>query len=87
MVFKQDEVEEVVLDHFAERFSGQKFPGQSTSPLMTPTDDTTGQRPWDREHLFEPTQFESEVCAPFTYMELEDMLKELPLGKASGYDR
>ena len=27
MVFEQHEVEEGVLDHFAERFGGQKFPG------------------------------------------------------------
>ena len=35
---------------------------------------------------FEPDEFEKEVCSPFSYIELDTMLKDLPNGKASGYD-
>ena len=87
MVFEQDEVEEVVLDHFGERFGGQKFPGQADSQHTTSSKHSAGPCPWDKERSFESTQFESEVCAPFTYTELDDMLNGLPTGKASGYDR
>ena len=87
MVFEQDEVEEVVLDHFAERFCGQRFPGQTLSEVTSSPEANEASCPWDSKLQFEPTQFESEVCAPFTYTELEEMLKDLPSDKASGYDR
>ena len=34
-----------------------------------------------------PDHFEGQVCAPYSFVELEQILQKLPTGKASGYDR
>ena len=43
---------------------------------------------FDQESInYQPDQFQAEVCAPFSYLEIDKMLQNLPNGKASGYDR
>ena len=34
----------------------------------------------------DPTRFEKEICAPYTLSELNQIMKNLPNGKASGYE-
>ena len=89
MVFEQDEIEEVALEHFKNVFEGERVPIQSTQ-----TDDETEAclAEIDRfletpQRKFESDHFESEVCSPYTYTELENILQKLPVGKASGFDR
>ena len=88
MVFEQSEIEDVVLGHFGEIFQGQRHPVHVNHP---PPDQVQACLA-DIDQLlatdtYEPTQFESEVCSPYSYLELDEMLKGLPNRKASGYDK
>ena len=90
MVFEQDEIEEAVLEHFATIFEGQRAPVHVEEPgreqvdiALAEIEEILGQS----ESSFSPTQFENEVCKPYSYVELDQILQKLPAGKASGYDR
>ena len=86
MVFKQEEIKSIMMSHFTGVFGGLQGAGDENSQDSHVNDDE-GRRPWESEKMFEPSQFESEVCAPFTYTDLENILKDLPSDKATGYDR
>ena len=88
--FEQEKIEEVVMSHFAERFSGEEFPpvsssdsldGSEISDSLTDDDENEGSRKFPSDH------FDSYICEPYSYVELEKILADLPAGKASGYDR
>ena len=89
MVFEQEEIEESVLHHFGNVFSGQTTP--SELPLLTSQtllsidemNDILGQR----TPTFDPTHFEDKVCQPYSFNELEDTLNNLSNNKAAGFDR
>ena len=90
MVFDQDEIEEAVIEHFATVFEGQRAPVHVMEPpndqvdiVLAEIEEILGQS----ESSFAPDQFEEEVCKPYSYVELEQILQKLPAGKASGYDR
>ena len=89
MVFKQDEIEEAVMDHFTEAFKAQRV------PVFTPGDvpDQVDMAMLDIEKIlaqtpdsFEDRQFEADICSPFTIAELDQTLDSLPNGKAAGTD-
>ena len=90
MVFEQHEVEEVVLQHFTTIFDGQRVPVFAPDP--PPDQIQVALREIEQMlHLPDPVlphdHFEEEVCAPYSFVELEQLLQQLPTGKASGYDR
>ena len=89
MVFRQDEIEEAVMDHFTEIFKGQRVPvfypdegPDQVDIAMAEIEQILSQSPLN----FEEKQFESEVCSPFTIAELDQTLDSLPNGKAAGTD-
>ena len=91
MVFEQSEIESVVLDHFTSIFEGQR------SPVFCPQDEQPSQTDLaihemelilsKRSPTYESSMFEEEVCAPYTFIELDRELASLKDGKASGYDQ
>ena len=90
MVFDQTQIEEVVLDHFGKIFLGKRCP-------VFPIDSSPDQVQLSLLEMdqlldqgipsFQPDKFEQKVCSPFTYIELDQTLRKLPSGKASGYDK
>ena len=90
MVFSQDEIEEVVLEHFSDIFKAQRV------PIFSPTSDQLSQTDIAINEIedmlkgastsFDPNMFGDEVCPPYSFTELEEELSSLPNGKASGYD-
>ena len=90
MVFSQEEIEEVVLEHFSDIFKAQRV------PIFSPNHDQVSQEDIAISEIeamlkgantsFDPSMFEDEVCPPYTFFELEEELSNLPNGKASGYD-
>ena len=90
MVFDQEEIEEAVLEHFATAFEGQRVPVHTIGPAgdqveiaLAELEAILGQS----EASFAPDHFEKDVCKPYSSVELEQILQNLPNGKASGYDR
>ena len=89
MVFDQTEIESAVLSHFATIFEGKRV------PVYTETD-TVDQCELSLNELdlilakespsFQEDEFETMVCNPFTFIELERTLGELPNGKSAGAD-
>ena len=90
MVFSQEEIEEVVLEHFSDIFQAQRVPIFShTSEQLNQTDIAIHEIEAmlkGASNSFDPNMFEDEVCPPYTFIELEEELSSLPNGKASGYD-
>ena len=90
MVFEYSEIEEAVLEHFEEIFQGQRHPVYvQHAPVdhvqlcMEELDQLL-----DQESInYQTDKFQADVCAPYSYLELDKMLQNLPNGKASGYDR
>ena len=90
MVFEQPEIEEAVLGHFTKIFSGQRHP-------VFPTEVPANQVELTLQEIdqilnvnavsFQPDHFESKVCSPYSFVELDQVLEKLPSGKSSGYDR
>ena len=91
MVFKQDEIEDAIIDHFETIFIGKRIP-VFTSPETLPNQISLSIQ--DLENILSigiteipEDKFEDQVCALFTFTELEQVLSKLPSGKASGYDQ
>ena len=89
VVFEQAEIEDAILGHFGEIFKGQRHPvflgdDQPDQVSLCMQDLQKILQPGPSSFL--PTQFESQVCSPFTFPELEKTLDALPTAKASGYD-
>ena len=90
MVFSQDEIEDVILDHFTDIFKAKRV------PIFSPTYDQLSQTEIAINEIedmlrgakvtFDSNMFEDDVCPPYTFIELEEELSNLPNGKASGYD-
>jgi hypothetical protein len=90
MVFDQHETEEAILHHFGKSFQGKRHPVHT--PTTSPDQIDTAKAEIDLILLQNPTplpaaQFESEVCTPYTFLELDHLLSKLPAGKACGYDK
>ena len=89
MVFEQKEIEETILCHFEEIFKATRHPvllqqdqGDQNQICIDELDLLLSQH----HPTFQPTQFEEEVCSPYTYLELDHLLKQLKSGKSSGLD-
>ena len=81
MVFDKDGIQDVVMNHFSDIFCGQQVPVYESDNDTSNEELPSGERKYDSEH------FEDVVCAPYSYMELDDLLSNLSSGKASGHDR
>ena len=89
MVFEQEEIEDAVLHNFGNIFVGQRvpvFPLDSIPDQVALSIAELDQILDENTPSFSPDHFEENVCAPYTYAELNDILGQLPLNKASGYD-
>ena len=90
MVFNSNEIEEAVLHHFGKIFDGKRHP---VFPIPDSLDQTElsileiNQILSQSPPSFKPDQFEEQVCPPFSFIELDESLGNLPSGKASGYDK
>ena len=90
MVFEQHEVEDVVLHHFGFIFEGTRHPVHDPPPLLNQEEICISELELILGQTLpttNPAQFEEEVCPPYTFLELNQMLQKLPRGKSSGYDR
>ena len=90
MVFDQTEIEEAILHHFSNVFQGKRHP--CPEAVHTPSQLEAALAEYDQalgqhQPVFHATKFQEEVCPPYTFIELEEILKKLPSGKASGYDK
>ena len=89
MVFEQSEIEEAVLAHFETIFQGKRVPVYPDGEVH----DQVQLSILELEQVlsqttptFKEDQFESKVCSPYTFTELDQTLQKLPPGKSSGYD-
>ena len=89
MVFEQHEIEDTVLHNFGNIFVGQRipvFPLDSVPDQVSLSIAELEQILGENTPSFAPDHFEEKVCAPYTFVELNDILGQLPSNKASGYD-
>ena len=89
MVFEQSELEDAVLDNFTIIFQGSRVP--IFSPEIARNQEEITLHEIDQilsgsTLTFKEDHFESKVCSPYTFTELDDALKSLPNGKAAGFD-
>ena len=89
MVFEQEQIEEVILEHFGRMFVGSKDPVFENSVLedqvalsISEIDSVLGSR----SRNVDPSFHEARVCRLFSAHELDKILGDLPDGKASGHD-
>ena len=89
MVFEQDEIEEAVLQHFSTIFQGTRVPVSTVIDDVDQVElalrDIDQILASDIPNVSE-NKFEDQICSPFSFVELDQILKELPNNKASGYD-
>ena len=88
LLFEQEEIEDVVLNHFSKIFDAKRVPVEISREEVDQVDAAIAEidqmlgdsqsTPYDR--------YEEEMTAPYTYSELEELLTQLPNNKASGYD-
>ena len=90
MVFEQHEIEDAVLSHFATIFEGKRVPvydvgvkDQVELTIMELDQILAKER---QTPMFMEDQFESQVCPLYSFSELDQILKDLPDGKAAGMD-
>ena len=90
MVFEQHEVEDAVLHHFGYVFEGTRHPVHDPPAILNQVAISIAELDLILGHTapaINPAQFEDEVCPPYTFLELSQMLQNLPRGKSSGYDK
>ena len=81
MVFDQDGIEGVIIDHFKKIFNGQD------APKTSDTEEIIDDNAPEGINAYEADAFEAEVCSPYTVCELDEILDSLPIGKASSTDQ
>ena len=89
-VFQQDEIDDAILDHFKTIFAGQRVPVFTTSDqsnqdeiALEEIEQLLKNSPIDHP----ADKFEKEVCAPYSFLELTEILAGLKNGKSAGYDQ
>ena len=89
MVFEQGEIEDAVLDHFSSIFQGKRVAVNTASMDVDQVElaiqDIDKILASDLPYA-EDNKFEDQICSPFTFVELEQALHELPNNKAAGVD-
>ena len=89
MVFEQGEIEDAVLDHFSSIFQGKRVAVNTASMDVDQVElaiqDIDKILASDLPYA-EDNKFEDQICSPFTFVELEQALRELPNNKAAGVD-
>ena len=89
MVFKQEEIEGCVLAHFEKIFQGKTCPVYDMADPVSQVDlaiQDIDEILSQETPRFAPDFFEDQVCSPYSYSELDQILQDLPNNKASGYD-
>ena len=89
MVFKQEELENAIIDHFSTIFNGQRIPIFANNEKADMTE--IGLQDIENilrniPHDIPANMHEKEVCAPYTMTELNRILQSLENEKASGFD-
>ena len=90
MVFEQSQIEDAVLDHFEEIFKSKRIPvflDEAPVDQVELVCDEIDRILGEQAATFQPDHFEGKICAPYSMVELDQVLHQLPSGKASGYDR
>ena len=89
MVFEQEQIEEVILEHFGRMFVGSKnpvfaadVPEDQVALSISEIDSVLGTR----SRNLAPDLHETRVCRLFSAYELDKILGNLTDGKASGHD-
>ena len=90
MVFDLNEIEQVVTDHFATIFAGQRVP-PSGEDRETLDQHTIARAEMEQvvkncSKVYTNNCFEDYVCESYTYQELNDELQHLPNQKSAGID-
>ena len=80
MVFDQEGIEDIVVNHFKGIFNGQTIPITTDFNDLVTEDEVNVQSPLTED------EFEKEVCSPYSTSELDEILDKLPVGKASSTD-
>ena len=89
MVFEQSELEDAVLENFSTIFEGKRvpiFPKEAADDQVELTLLELDQILSSSTTTLKEDHFESKVCSPYTFNELDEALKSLKNGKAAGYD-
>ena len=88
MVFEQNEIEDAVMSHFSTIFEGKRVPvyTMGVQDQVELAMEELEQILAKESPMFKEDQFESQICPLYSFTELEQMLKDLPDGKAAGID-
>ena len=91
MVFDQNAIENSVVAHFSEMFQASENKSQQLSDKSAEAEAALKQLDEmrcssDCHPEVDAEKYESIICSPYTFSELDQILKELPNGKASGCD-
>ena len=91
MVFEQHEIEESVPSHFSKIFHASNSepnqdPNSSCHEVQEAIDQLDEMMGSISRPEVESDKYEKIVCSPYTFSELDQILKELPNGKSSGCD-
>ena len=89
MVFEQTELEDAVLAHFSTIFQGKRVPVHPVEETVDQVELTIlelDQILSNITPIFKDDNFESKVCSPYSFNELDEALQNLPPGKAAGFD-
>ena len=90
MVFDQEEIEEVILLHFENVFKGKRHPIHAKDATINQEEICLSELEAILHSSLpttDPLKFEDEVCSPYTFLELDELLGKLQSGKSSGYDK
>ena len=88
MVFEQHEIEDAVMSHFSTIFEGKRVPvyTMGVQDQVELAMEELEQILAKESPMFKEDQFESQICPLYSFTELEQILKDLPDGKAAGID-
>ena len=84
MVFDQEEIEDSVISHFNRTFKASY--NEEHTPLDSSAQVNEAMEQLDEMMGSDRKKYENLICSPYTFSKLDDILKELPNGKASGCD-
>ena len=89
MVFEQHEIEDAVLSHFSAIFEAKRVPVYTDMDAQDQVELSLKELEQilaKEGPVYKEDQFESKVCPEYSFTELEQILADLPDGKAAGMD-